>query len=339
MLHAKISYLKSAHLSQIYEGFDMLHKKGIITADFIPVGGNIHKPIIEVIINQKYRVMYDTLDGLNWTSGDLEENLNFFKSTYQADYYYKRSFLPLLSELSEYMKVLPLGLNFALKGNYPLPLDEQMKEGIKKVKSLLGFPTIEYPPLAKFEYLPFTTKEIKILFIVKLWSPDETNIGKYKDERNRLNQDRIKLLRACKTEFNDSFIGGIIGDEYSKRVAPDLVLPTSFTQKESFLHLVKEASICIATEGLHGSTGWKFAEFVANAKAILTEPLKFDLPGDFKEGKNYLTYSNESELIQCIYKLLSNEQLLNQMKLENYQYYHAFVRPDMLILNTLKPFL
>jgi hypothetical protein len=339
MLHAKISYLKSAHLSQIYEGFNMLHKKGIISADFVPVGGNIHKPIIEVIINQKYQVMYDALDGLNWTNGDLEENLNFFKSTYQADFYYKRSYLPILSELSESMKVLPLGLNFALKGNYPLTPEEQIKEGIKKVKSLLGLPTVEYPPLANFEYLPFTTKVNKILFMVKLWSPDETSIGKYKDERNRLNQARIKLLRACKTEFKDSFIGGIIGDEYSKRVAPDLVLPNSFTQKESFLRLVKEASICIATEGLHGSTGWKFAEFVASAKAILTEPLRFELPGDFREGKNYLTYTNENELIQSIYKLLNNGQLLNQMMLENYQYYHAHVRPDMLILNTLKPFL
>ena len=203
----------------------------------------------------------------------------------------------------------------------------------------MGLRTVEYPSLANFEYLPYPSNDIKVLFMVKLWSPDETSIGKYKDERYRLNQDRIKLLRACKSEFKESFMGGIIADEYSKRVAPDLVLSPSITQKESFLRLVKEASICIATEGLHGSTGWKFAEFLASSKAILTEPLKYQIPGDFKEGKNFLTYKNEIELVECINKLKNDRHLLNQMMFDNFQYYQAYVRPDMLVLNTLKPFL
>jgi hypothetical protein len=86
---------------------------------------------------------------------------------------------------------------------------------------------------------------------------------------------------------------------------------------------------------LHNSIGWKLGEYVAGARAILTEPLNFSLPGNFSRGSNYYEFENPEQLITQVDELLSNpEQILETMK-NNYYYYNNFVKPKNLILNTL----
>ena len=57
-----------------------------------PTIGNPLKPILKVRINDKYDVIYDTLDGLNWIKASIENNLDYFKNNIKADFYFKRSF-------------------------------------------------------------------------------------------------------------------------------------------------------------------------------------------------------------------------------------------------------
>ena len=100
--------------------------------------------------------------------------------------------------------------------------------------------------------------------------------------------------------------------------------------------MIKENYICLTSEGLHHSIGWKFAEYVAAGKAIITEPLYYEVPYGFSEGVNYLTYSRLSSCIDKCEHLLSDVGTIHKMEEANRKYYAQHLRPDMLVLDSLK---
>ena len=175
----------------------------------------------------------------------------------------------------------------------------------------------------------------KILLLARLWNPDDVTSPSLKSERETINKKRIAYIRACRKEFSDQFIGGLQGDDFSRLHAKDLVMPDSLTRRKNFLQLVKQSDICIATTGLHDSIGWKFAEYVAASRAVISEPLMYQLPGNFESGKNYLTYTNKDELVMQIHFLLDNKKSMKEMMDRNFEYYHDYVSSDKLVLNTL----
>ena len=108
------------------------------------------------------------------------------------------------------------------------------------------------------------------------------------------------------------------------------------TQRYNFINLINRSLICITSTGLHRSIGWRFGEFVAAGKAILSEPLHFAIPGNFQEGKNYLSFNSIDEVVDKCDDLLCNPDKIHAMEYENFYYYFHYLKPDILILNTLK---
>lgn len=329
--HCEIEFQPLLHLNQIYDGFWKLKQKGIIdlVAKRMPLKND--KPVIKVKVNHKHTIVYDTLDGLNWTNGTFDENIEYFKANSDCDLYFKRSYDPVLEDYIEQDRIHPLGLNFSFHhdGNYPLTLQERMKSFVKRHIKKNSF------QLSAFEHPPIINHDHKILFLCGLWNPDEVISSELKLQRESINADRIALVRACKSEFGPQFTGGIQISEYSQKIAKDLLVPSEITNKQSFMSSIKSHNICIATTGLHGSTGFKFAEYVAASRAIISEPLHYQLPGNFQDGKNYLSFENPSELISNIYSLLNDKDKMQSMMLENYRYYNNYVDSEKLILNTL----
>jgi hypothetical protein len=172
----------------------------------------------------------------------------------------------------------------------------------------------------------------------RLWDPDGNDVASavQRDDRRKINARRIDLIRTCRRTFGERFTGGIHSDSYSRtQVSKDLLLPWSDTQKRAYLETMKSHSICVATTGLHSSIGWRFAEYVAASRAVVTESLTFEVGGNFKQGRNYLEFSDSDSLIEVITYLLADRRRVVQMMESNRRYYEAFLRPDALILNTL----
>ncbi|MFR9066750.1 MAG: hypothetical protein ACLVJH_07270 [Faecalibacterium prausnitzii] len=109
-------------------------------------------------------------------------------------------------------------------------------------------------------------------------------------EWRQVNADRIELLHRLQSAFPAQFTGGVSDNACAQQLCPELILPDKLTGKRAYLHRMQHTEICVASTGLHGSTGWKLAEYVAAGRAIVTEPLRYTLPGGFEEGKNYKTY-------------------------------------------------
>lgn len=337
-LNCRIHSFKSLHLNQIYEGFQMLSKRGLINIEIDRSGGDVHKPVLTVIINDKYKVIYDTLDGLNWISASLKDNLNYFNKEVNADFYFKRSYTPILENYKKKeLKIFPLGFNYSFEPSSArfFGKKERLKSFIRKLplsKQYFKYKNFHY---SQFSYPPIVTKKNKILFLARLWNPEGVKSEHLKEERFELNRERIQIIRNCKEVLGDLFLGGLQRDDFASKIAPDLLMPSSFTNKESYLKSVKEHSICVATTGLHNSIGWKFGEYVAASRAIITEPLKYRVPGNFEEKINYFSFTNSDELIQHATGLIENPDALQAMMTSNYNYYNNYLAPDKLVLNSL----
>lgn len=333
-----IEYFPSAHLSQIYDGFEQLRRSGVVDVKLKRYAGDSDKPLLTVIVNDTYKVIYDTLDGLNWIDGTVTENLHYFKNEIKADFYFKRSYNAQVREFApENCRTYPLGLNyyFTPSGAYPLSFLEQCKDLLKNNFFFERYFGKTSFPHEAFEYYPLPNRETKILFLARLWDPHAVTLDHLREERENINRDRMRCITACRNEFGTQFTGGLAEDKYSRVHAKDLTVSRSLTKREKFLSAIRQHDICIATTGLHGSIGWKFGEFVAASRGIVTEPLQYDLPGNFLEDTHYLTFTNEDDLITKIQLLLRNKDKLRGMMINNYHYYRNNVSPETLVLNTL----
>ena len=338
LFKCELKYFHSPHLSQIYEGFEKLRKAGIVEISVTPCAGDTSKPLLTVIVDNKYTAIYDTLDGLNWISGSIEDNLEHFKNNVNADFYFKRSYN---AQVAKYAppdcSVYPLGLNFAFKpeGKYERTLKETFKDWLKDSHFLSGYYEKASFDSREFEYFPAPCKVDKVLFMARLWDPAEVSLEHLKAERELINRSRIECIRACQREFGKQFTGGLQNGNFAARRAKDLIMPFALTKRETFLDAVKEHNVCIATTGLHGSIGWKFGEYVAAARAIVSEPLQYELPGNFDDNTNYLAYDNENDLLTGVRTLLNDKNKMFEMMKSNFHYYNNYVKSDKLVLNSL----
>jgi hypothetical protein len=342
LFECEIEYVPNSHLMQIYTGFFELEKLGVIdlklkkikhTSSFIP--------IINAVIDKKYKVVYDTIDGLSWIPGDESTNLVYFQNSFKTDFYFKRSFDSRMLEYKpENCEVYPLGLNYNVQPDknmfwYNDTLQDKLKYLTKTSKLLKGLSHKKFFYTKDFEYYPVKQNQNRILFITRLWSPEDARSDRSKVARSELNTMRLECIESGKKAYGDLFTGGLFIEPYAKKNYPSLLMPASLTSKAGFLQTVKEHTICITTTGLHKSIGWKLAEYVAASRAIVTEPLNFKLPGNFTSGRNYYEFESPKQLLTQVNSLLSNPGQIVEIMKNNYYYYNNFVKPERLVLNTL----
>jgi hypothetical protein len=340
----------SVHTKQIYTGFFMLYKMGIVDLAQVIVKEKIMDGTkkqdlrdakhahIRVTLNDGINLHYDTHD-----SQEIDEAY-----LYEADYYFKRSYSSeQLQDIGDQRrKIHPLGLNYLL---YPTSLDwfgvqreVVLSKGIKKLEAarylyflnrFIFTPDIHHMWSAPNYYMP-----PKILFMVRTWNPDD-NPGRLKvrvEERMEINEMRAQCIKILRKEFGENFYGGFNHTEFAKKNYKEYLMPENkLSSKKNYINLLKSYPICVATTGLYGSIGYKFAEYVAFSKAILSEKLNNEVPGNLMKDKNYLEFNSPEECVQYTEKLFSDKELRSFIMNNNAKYYHSHLRPDVLILNTL----
>lgn len=342
LFQCEIEYKPLPHLMQLYTGFFELEKKGIISLKVVPKKTNKYDaPVINVTVNNKYKVVYDTMDGLIWINGTLEENLKHFQENYKSDFYFKRSYTPTLEAYNNTGgKLLPLGLNYNIHPDKNIlhlnpTLNDKFKYIAKTNGLLKKLLKKSFFYTSDFEYFPVDAAEDRILFLTRVWNPYDGRPEASKIHREQINETRINCITACQKAFGKRFTGGLFMDDFSKKHYQSLAIPFSFTNKSSFVQAVKDHTICIATTGLHDSIGWKMGEYVAASRAIVSEPLKYQLPGNFEKDRNYYEFENADHLLKRIQFLLDNRAEKLKMMEDNFRYYNNYVKPDVMLLNTL----
>ena len=324
-----------SHVGQIITGFLMLKEQGWDVEIKNQVKGPksfFHgMPMIRAEYRGK-RIIYDLGDGYN-VPKDIMAGLE------NCDFYFKRSFSAEKNRelIKGYEgKMYPLGLYFRV--THPRsPINEPLWKAL--LKPLLGKASARYFVPKVFLGIPEPEGERKprILFLTQLWNDQEPGFSEEENrERTYINQMRIDIIRALRERYGDAFVGGLNDSALSRTWAPDLIMPAEYTERKRYLKLVHSCDICIGSMGLFESIGEKTGEYVAAAKAIVNERLHYTVTGDFAEGIHYLSFETVEQCLDAVQKLVEDSQLRLAMKQANVEYYRNYLRPDMLVKNTLE---
>ncbi len=277
------------------------------------------------------KLFYDLWDGYT-NLDDMEAGLEW------ADLYFKRSFsgeknAAFFPEAQK--RMLPLGFNYHLtcRGN---PVNEPLWKAL--AKPLLGRAPDVYFTAEVFEGKARPQRgNPRILFLTRLWDDHDPTVDEASNqERTGINKDRIRIIRTLREQYGDAFVGGLNDNVVSRAWAPDLIMPDNLTERKKYVSFLHSCDICIGTTGLYESIGWKTGEYVAAAKAIVHEDFHYQVPGDFREGKNYLTFTTADECVAAVQSLVEDPQRLFDMQRANEQYYRDYLKPEVLVKNSLQ---
>ena len=347
-----ISHSPGIHIRQVYTGLSMLHRSGQIELAQDVVAAPTTRPEApqhlrdaiaahaKVVVNDTVRVHYDLHDAQEIDARDLDD----------CDIYFKRSFSAVYVQGLERGadKVRPFGLNYYVLADFPDEFAARRALGLKgwprgrmfalrealDADSWLTF----YPRVRDLEHEPDPALPARVLFLATAYDPhDKPDRSAAKiEERIQNNEVRAQCIRLLRKELGPTFLGGFNHNHYAVSHYKDcLAVDPQVTEKKNYIATLKAFPICVATTGLHRSIGWKFAEYVACARAIVSEPLAYKVPGDLAPDRNYLEYCTPDECVSQTFKLAEDRDLMSEMMNANSLYYRTYLRPDVLMLNTL----
>jgi hypothetical protein len=339
---------------QLYTGFLMLHRSGAIrlsqerrkTRTVYPSGAphlrDAAHAHLDVIIDGRVKVHFDAHDAEDIATGELDD----------CDVYFKRSYLPsLIATLppAQRSRIEPLGLNYrvlpssidwfaarravSLRGGLiGRALPRSLKEALDP-HNAFGYK----PRVLEMEASAEPNAEPRVLFLAATYDPhDDPRRARDKiEDRMLLNETRARCIRRLKYALRDRFTGGFEDTAFARKQYPDLIVPHSLTTQASYIATMRSHPICMATTGLHGSIGWKLAEYVAFSKAIVTEKLRYSVPGDFGPERNYIEFASPDDCVEAATRLIEDRGLRERLMTNNAAYYRDYVRPDALVANAL----
>lgn len=328
-------YSKSAHVCQILTGlFTLFGKSGVRYKIDPSFGQYIDVNLLGcVIVEYKRKVfVFDAADGYQDTDGIL----NLYNL---SDFYFKRSFnRDMNASLGVTEHIYPLGFNYYVSLPWiPIQIEPFYRRVIvailypfRRVLFHCGGKNILYHFLRSeevFSFLPSFSVKMRptVFFLNRLWPGND-----------ELNNIRIQIIRRLREMLGNHFIGGLVDTPLSREQAPDLIVDKTYTLKGNYTRLMHQSDICIGSEGLHHSIGWKVGEYVAASKAIIAERFYYELPGDWKEGYNYLAFRTVDECISHVIYLLENPSEIVQMQKRNYDYYQNYLKPDKMLQNAFR---
>ncbi len=317
----------TAHLNQLLYSLTAYARKNKIKLEIKQTNDAPYEGAIIYFNGQSYFIDYSDAPHL------LPDHVKY-------DWYFKRSLLK--EDASE--RILPLNfhVNFSLN---PLHLISRMsKEVLKKQTSRIEF----YSALDVFSLVldgshrakhlnsfktPLEDHNGKIIFLTRLWNPDNTIEAEEKKRRDTQNEFRINAVELINKNFKNA-IAGLERGKYAQKVANSLTLDPKITKRSNYMRLLKNSDIGVADDGLFDTPGWKIGEYVLSGKAIISTPIR-TLIKDFEDDQNYLGLSARNaydEVPAKIENLLANKKYM-QLKQNNRQWYENYMEPIQYIKN------
>ncbi|MFD3322737.1 hypothetical protein [Alteromonas macleodii] len=336
----------SNHLQQVYTGLTMLHRQGVLNVDMrvskearkTKTPFSVQNNILHLELAGK-KLCFDTSDSALIDSDALE----------RCDFLFKRSFNPNSDQVNYSENVLPYGLNylvyadgfdrFAFKRCALFYHTKDWKKELIKQADFLG--KLHYKVSTSALYSrPVLRENPKILFLARLWDTHTDSFFTVTEEqrlqREQINKQRVECIAMLQEAFKDKFTGGLIATDFALKEKPKLVLKnTDLTSKKNYINTVKSHDICIASTGLHGSIGWKFGEYIAMSKAIVSEQNENTVRG-LKSNIHFQEFSSATECVERVKGLVEGHDDRFEMMKQNHLFYESHLRPDKLLMRCFR---
>ncbi len=330
------------HATQVIAGLDTLEAAGEIKLRFAtvrePPALASHGLLLDASGGQ--RVVFDLID----SPRRFDE-----VALRQVDYYFKRMHVSEHLPRAATAKIIPYGPNYSVMSRSiavstivrPL-LWRSLPEAKRVVRALIGAPFRDHGAFRGID-TEISSGPIepngRVLFLARAWDPSASEVKsdpKAQEDRYAVNQERALLIRMLRERFGDRFTGGFSMDSFSMREYPDIVeRNATLTSRPAFIESVKQHTVCIATRGLHDSVGWKFAEYLAMARAVITEKVVCEFPFPISKGTHFLEFEDALSCIEQVELLVHQCERAAAMMRENEALYHRYLRPECLVRHAL----
>ncbi len=332
----------NSHVRQVLVGFVRLAEQGAIevrfAADAYKRFGVRPRHFLDdarlcaVAELEGRRLVFDVHD-----TSDIYEPLHA-----TADLYFKRSYSSALH--GDDRKIRPYGLNYGVEADRPWPtgawLALNFEPGRHRIREALR--ALKVPPFPHYEVddlrgEPRPSRDPRAIFLTRLWDPDDRadRPPERREERRQISLMRVACVEALRKRFGERVTGGLQPNSYAKRHWPSLVADPSLCRRDRFLAQLDRHDVCIATDGLYGSVGWKFAEYVAKGRAIVTEPLRYELIGPIAPQTHYLEFEDPRKCVENVEALFDDEALRASMMRANAEYFQDYGLPERLVAHAL----
>lgn len=335
------------HLYPILAGFESLRRKGAIrlkierlrpgAPDLLPYN------MLEVVCEGGKRLILDMNDGYENLLKDRAEMVPFYNGLLErCDLFFKRSFDGVRNaqlQAPEKMRRTPPNFLVTLPHNpahLPVPCDPRREQVKKLVRMLPGSQYYNGHIMERNLFdEPHLSENPRILFMARLWDPDGEFPGQLtpamQEERHAINESRAQCIRLLRDAFGERFCGGVTPSAFACRAYADVMLENEgLSHKDAYLTFMKQFDIHISTMGLHGSTGWKFAEYLAASKAIVCEPLCYESAGGLADGTHYLSFADPETCVCGVQTLLDDDKRFAMMR-ANHAYAETYMRPEAFV--------
>lgn len=303
-----------------------------------------------VTASRRIAICFDTADWRTLVSPDHLRT---------ADVYFKRSYhAPFIAQLEPALqsKMAPMGLQYActsrreslLKsvrevvaqeiacGNVSSAPLKTLKRiaacPIKRAIEAAGaLPNLQRPMyIDRYEVSPDVPAEPKIYYRTRVYGPDDAPDNFRLGRMNEVNELRANTVRALRGHFGERFIGGLRHSDYARRAYPDCLFHGDPGWR-GHVALTNRCLIAVNTAGLHDSTSWKMAEYMAASRCIVSERPFYETPSPLVEGEHYLAMATPEDCVAACERLLDEPETARSMREATFRYYAAHVRPDQVI--------
>lgn len=343
-----ILYARSAsdHVLQVYAGFYALHAAGAIELrqrfGARALGARLSPPPIDArFLSSRLDGLFADVEGAGLVFFDMRDGGNSYSElAARVALYAKRSCPP-----GRGGKVVPLGLNYAVypdRTRWPELVRaayrfdgsalaaKRLALSLVRLHPALGR-RLDVPTVSALSSPPQAALAPRVIFYARAWSREEVP-RLAPAALDALNDSRAACIRALRARFGGRFAGGLARSAFALQRYPDCVADSATsTRRRDYVKRVRAYPVCVATTGLSGSIGWKFAEYVALARAIVTEPVGFALPGPIAAPTHYLEFRSAGQCVERVAELLDDPPRAQRMMEANRAYYLEYGAPEAIV--------
>ncbi|MBB1501286.1 glycosyltransferase family 1 protein [Propioniciclava sp. MC1683] len=191
-------------------------------------------------------------------------------------------------------------------------------------------PKARFPRVEEYEANSLGRGSGGIFFEPRAWDPRD---GSDPGDREVINEYRAELIRALRSEYGPRYTGGFVANPFAIEHYGDL-LCTASSERSDYLRRMRTCDIGIASIGLHRSTPFKIPEYLAAGRAVLTEPLHFEMGPE--PGLAIAEFASVHDCVEQIDSLLSRPVELAMRQDAARAYWRDHVRPDQVMARMLR---
>ncbi|MDR2148642.1 MAG: hypothetical protein LBE91_19550 [Tannerella sp.] len=155
--------------------------------------------------------------------------------------------------------------------------------------------------------------------------------------QDNTNGERYHYMSACRQIPEINFEGGFF---IRKQIWKTIPIPDSiprellyykYLSNKTYTENLKKSLFVFNTPAVHNCHGWKLGEFLSMGKAIISTPLKNELPVPLEHGMHVYFVEKEQDIKESVALLLKDKKLRHNLERNAKMYYDDYASPAKVI--------